>query len=132
MQAKYAFLMAIGGVALGAAAGSMVTSVTAQTNAPYYQVVEIGVKDQAGYENSGVKEVRAAQDAIGGKLVAGGYNKATGLIGDPPANRYLIIQYPSKEANEKHWNESVLKWWNSEGHKYATFRAIGVEAVTPK
>lgn len=67
MQAKYAFLMAIGGVALGAAAGSMVTSVIAQTNAPYYKVVEINVKDQAGYENSGVKEVRAAQDAVGGK-----------------------------------------------------------------
>ena len=49
-----------------------------------------------------------------------------------PANRYLIIRYPSKEAAEKHWNDSVSKWWNSEGHKYATFRAVGAEGVMPK
>jgi translocator protein len=27
---------------------------------------------------------------------------------------------------------SVSKWWDSEGHKYATFRAIGVEGVEAK
>ena len=69
----------------------------AEGSVPYYEVAEINVKDQAGYEASGVKDVRASQDALGGVLVAGGYNKATGFLGDPPANRYLIIRYPSKK-----------------------------------
>jgi hypothetical protein len=50
----------------------------------YYQIVEINAKDQPGYEGSGVKEVRATQEAVGGKLIGGGYNKATSLVGDPP------------------------------------------------
>jgi hypothetical protein len=51
------------------------------------------------------------------------------LLGAPPANRYLIIQYPSKDAADKHWADSVQKWWDSEGHKYGDFRAIAVEAA---
>lgn len=47
MQAKYAFLLAIGGIALGAAGSSMMTSAHAQTGVPYYEVDEITVKDQA-------------------------------------------------------------------------------------
>jgi hypothetical protein len=50
----------------------------AQGTAPY-EVTEITVKDQAGYEKSGVDKVRDAIKANGGKLVAGGYNKLTAL-----------------------------------------------------
>jgi uncharacterized protein (DUF1330 family) len=119
-------------VSAGIVIGFGANAVLAQNNAPYYEVAEINVKDQAGYEASGVDKVRESQIANGGKTIAGGYNKAHGVLGDPPANRYLIIQYPSKEAADKHWNESVSKWWDSEGHKYAAFRAIGVEAVAAK
>jgi hypothetical protein len=84
----------------GALGGAAVSALHAQSNAPYYEVAEINVNDQAA--------------------------------GNAPANRYLIIRYPSKAAAEKHWNESVSKWWDSEGHKYATFRAIGVEGVEAK
>jgi hypothetical protein len=45
---------------------------------------------------------------------------------------YLIIRYPNNEAADKHWDESVSKWWNDAGHKYADFRAIGVEGVEQK
>jgi hypothetical protein len=76
--------------------------------------------------------VRATQEAVGGKLIGGGYNKATSLVGDPPANRYLIIQYPSKAANDKHFTENVKPWWESEGRKYSDFRAVGAEGVAPK
>jgi uncharacterized protein (DUF1330 family) len=120
------------GAIIGGSYAPTQTLKAAEGSVPYYEVAEINVKDQAGYEASGVKDVRASQDALGGVLVAGGYNKATGFLGDPPANRYLIIRYPSKEAAEKHWNDSVSKWWNSEGHKYATFRAVGAEGVMPK
>ena len=105
---------------------------TALEPGSYYQVVEINVKDQPGYEASGVKEVRATQEAVGGKVIAGGYNKATSREGAPAANRYLIIQYPNKAANEKHFNDSVRPWWESAGKKYSDFRAVGVEGIAPK
>ncbi len=118
----------IGSFVLGAGAASVLH---AQGTAPYYEVAEINVKDQTGYEASGVDKVRESQKAYGGITVAGGYNKAEGKIGAAPANRYLIIKYPSKEAAEKHWVD-VSKWWDGEGHKYADFRAVGVEGVEPK
>jgi hypothetical protein len=40
--------------------------------APYYEVTEINVKDQAGYEKSGVDKVRDAIKTNGGKVIAGG------------------------------------------------------------
>jgi hypothetical protein len=58
MQAKYAVLLAIGGVALGAGGSSMMTSVLAQNNTPYFQVAAINVIDKEGYEASGVDKVR--------------------------------------------------------------------------
>jgi uncharacterized protein (DUF1330 family) len=118
----------IGSFVLGAGAVSMLH---AQGTAPYYEVAEINVKDQTGYESSGVDKVRESQKAHGGITVAGGYNKAEGKLGNPPANRYLIIKYPSKEAADKYWAD-VSKWWDGEGHKYADFRAIGVESVEQK
>ena len=50
----------------------------------YYQVVEINVKDQKGYEDSGVGKVRDTMTADGGKVIGGGYNKAQRLVGDRP------------------------------------------------
>ena len=65
---------------LGAGAASLLH---AQGAAPYYEVAEINVKDQAGYEKSGVDKVRDAIKANGGKVIAGGYNKAHSHIGAP-------------------------------------------------
>jgi uncharacterized protein (DUF1330 family) len=115
------------GTVAGFALGIGVASVLAQANAPYYEVAEISVKDQAGYENSGVAKAREAIKANGGKVIAGGYNKAEGIIGAPPANRVLITMYPSKAASEKAWADAMA--WTKEGGKYADLRAIRVEGV---
>jgi uncharacterized protein (DUF1330 family) len=101
------------------------------TTAPYYEVAEISVKDQTGYEASGVDKIRDAMKANGGKVIAGGYNKAESLAGAPPANRFLIIVYPSKEASKKTWADAVAPWSKEIG-KYADFRSVGVEAVEQK
>jgi uncharacterized protein (DUF1330 family) len=129
MQAKYIVATAIGGFALGIGAASMLQ---AQGTAPYYEVAEINVKDQAGYEKSGVDKVREAIKANGGKLIAGGYNKAHGIVGAPPPNRFLIFMFPNKEAHDKYWAESVKPWMDGEGKKYADFRAVGAEGVEQK
>ena len=92
-------LLATATFALGAVA---VSALHAQSNAPYYQVAGINVTDQAGYEASGVDKVRDAIKAAGGKVIAGGYNKAVAIDSDIPApNRFLIFMYPSKEVADK-------------------------------
>jgi uncharacterized protein (DUF1330 family) len=96
-------------------------------------VAEINVKDKTAYEASGVDKVRDGLKAHGGKLIAGGYNKATAIDGAPPANRVLIFQYPNKEASDKARSESIKPWQMSEPvRKLADFRTFGVEAVEQK
>jgi uncharacterized protein (DUF1330 family) len=115
------------GTVAGFALGLGVAGVFAATNAPYYEVTEINVKDQTAYEASGVNKVREGIKENGGKIIAGGYNKATSLHGAPPANRFLIVMFPSREAAEKNWKDNVNPWFDKEGQKYADLRLVGVE-----
>jgi uncharacterized protein (DUF1330 family) len=127
---------AIGGLVLGAGLsggiGIAPGVLHAQATAPYYEVAEINVKDQAGYEKSGVDKARDAIKANGGKVIAGGYNKSHGFIGAPPANRFLIFAWPNKEAHDKAWTETIKPWIDGEGTKYADFREVGVEGIEQK
>jgi len=124
-------LLVTAGIVVGAGA---IGALHAQNNAPYYLVAEINVKDQKAYEASGVDKVRDGMKANGtGKLIAGGYNKATAIDADSVANRVLIFQYPNKEAMEKDWKDNIAPWeMKPEVRKLADFHAIGVEGVEPK
>ena len=121
-------LLVTTGIVIGASAISVLN---AQSNAPYFEVAAINVTDKEGYEASGVDKVREAIKAGGGKLIAGGYNKATTLEGDvAAANRFLIFQYPSKEAHEKVWNSTIKPWIEGVKGKYTDrIRIFGVEAA---
>jgi len=128
---------AIGGLVLGAGfsggIGIAPGVLHAQGTAPYFEVAEINVKDQTGYEASGVDKVRDGIKAHGGKVIAGGYNKATARVGAAPPNRFLIVQWPNKEVADKNWTENTQKWWDSAGSKYASdFRNVGVEGIEQK
>jgi hypothetical protein len=123
-------LLVTAGIVVGAGAISVLH---AQSNAPYYEVGEINVSDQTGYEASGVVALRDTIKASGAKLVAGGYNKATAYEGSAPANRYLIFVYPSKEVHDKVWANDIKPWVEKVKGKYVSgFRTIGVEAVEQK
>ena len=124
-------LLVTAGVVFGAGA---ISALHAQSNAPYYEVAGINVTDQAGYEASGVVELRDKIKASGGKLIAGGYNKATVYEGDITApNRFLIFMYPSKEAHDKVWTNDIKPWVEKVKGKYVDrFRVFGVEAVEQK
>ena len=85
---KNAFMMTTG-IIIGASA---ISALQAQSGVPYYLVAAINVKDQKAYEDTGVEKVRNAITGIsGGKLIAGGYGKATVLDGTLDANRFLIF-----------------------------------------
>jgi uncharacterized protein (DUF1330 family) len=124
-------LLVTTGIIIGAGAISVLN---AQSNAPYFEVAAINVTDQAGYEASGVDKVRDAIKAGGGKLIAGGYNKAVAIEGDvTAANRFLIFQYPSKEAHDKVWTTDVKPWAEKVKGKYTDrFRVFGVEGAEQK
>ena len=128
-------MAAVGGLVLGAglsAIGIAPGVLHAQGAAPYYEVAEINVTDKAGYEASGVDKVRDSIMANGGKVIAGGYDKAVARAGAAPPNRFLIIQWPNKEAGDKNWTE-VQKWWDSAGSKYASsLRDISVQGIEQK
>ena len=123
-------LLATATFALGAVA---VSALHAQSNAPYYQVAGINVTDQAGYEASGVDKVRDAIKAAGGKVIAGGYNKAVAIDSDIPApNRFLIFVYPNKDASDKA-SADIKAWSDKVKGKYTDrFRTFGVEGVEQK
>ena len=119
-------LLVTTGIVLGAGA---ISALQAQTNAQYYTVAEINVKDRAAYE----KDLPAAINIIkegGGKYLAGGFDKATTSMGTPPvANRYVIQVYPNKAAADKTWDSGGLGAWTSQHKNIADFRVIEVEAV---
>jgi uncharacterized protein (DUF1330 family) len=116
------------GTVTGFALGLGVAGVLAETSTPYYEVTEINVKDQTAYEASGVAKVRDGIKANGGKIIAGGYDKASASYGAPAGNRFLIVMFPSKEAAQKNWTANVMPWFDSEGHKYVDrFRSVSVE-----
>ena len=123
-------LLATATFALGAAA---VSALHAQSNAPYYLVAQINVKDKTAYEASGVDKVRDGMMKDGAKLIAGGYNKATALDGTLNANRVLIFQFANKAALEKAWADDIKPWeMRDDVRKLADFNAMSVEGVEPK
>jgi uncharacterized protein (DUF1330 family) len=126
---KSALLMTAG-IAIGFGANA----VLAQSSVPYYLVAAINVKDQKAYEDSGVDKVRNAITGIsGGKLIAGGYNKATVLDGTLDANRLLIFRFADKATLDKAWAEHIKPWQMSEHvRKLADFHTISVEGVEQK
>jgi hypothetical protein len=58
---------------------------------PAYVIEEIAVKDEAGYKNDFLPAAQKAIDDNGGKYIAGGFNKAFSITGEPPANRVVIL-----------------------------------------
>ena len=124
-------LLVTTGIIIGASAISVLN---AQSNAPYFEVAAINVTDPAGYEASGVDKVRDGIKALGGKLIAGGYNKAIAVDSDIPApNRFLIFVYPDKATHDKAQAEIIKPWADKVKGKYTDrYRVFGVEGIEQK
>jgi uncharacterized protein (DUF1330 family) len=80
---------------LGAGAVSVLH---AQAKIPAYVVAEIDVKDQDGYTKDFLPKAQANIKEMGGKYLAGGFNKATVLSGAKPPNRVVLLQFPDMDA----------------------------------
>jgi uncharacterized protein (DUF1330 family) len=129
MKSRYKIAIAVTGslvLALGTAG-----VLQAQAKAPAYTFVEIDVRDQDGYAKDFLPKAQANIKEMGGKYLAGGFNKANSLTGSPPPNRVVLLQFADIDTlkaffvKEKQLEADV-------GNKYASFRAIGIEGVEPK
>jgi uncharacterized protein (DUF1330 family) len=115
------------GLLLGA--GGTVKLLHAQSKPPAFVVAEIAVRDQKGYDENFQKATEKDISAHGGKYLAGGYNKTLSLLGNPPPNRVVILQFPNMDAVKAWQDEGAMDMENTIGSKYAAFRIYAVEGV---
>ena len=129
MKSKFKIATAVTGIlVLGFGTASILR---AQTKPPAYTFVEIDVKDQDGYTKDFLPKAQATIKEMGGKYLAGGFNKAISLSGSPPPNRVVLIQFPNMDAVKAFYaKEHQLE--ADVGSKYASFRIVGVEGIEQK
>jgi uncharacterized protein (DUF1330 family) len=120
-------LTLVAGIGIGAAT---VHVLHAQARPPAYNVAEITVTNEEGYNKEYVPPVvKSIQDAGGKFIVRGG--KTISVVGSPPAPRVVIIQFDSLDKAQAWLNSPAYKAAQSIGEKYATFRGYQVEGVAP-
>src|SRR5712672_3319362 len=120
-------LAMVGSAALGAAA---VQTLHAQTKPPAYNIAEITIKDQDGYNKEYLPLITKALTDAGGKfLVRGG--KTISYQGAAPAPRVVVIQFESLDKLQALYNSAPYKDAVAVGDKYATQRIFGAEGVSP-
>jgi uncharacterized protein (DUF1330 family) len=110
--------------------GGAVELLHAQAKPPAFVVAEVDVKDRPGFEENFLKGATKDIADHGGKYLAGGYNKTMSLVGNEPANRVIILQFPNMDAVKAWQDEGAMDMENTVGSKYAKFRIYAVEGVT--
>ena len=120
----------LGMVASAALGATAVQTLHAQTKPPAYNIAEITIKDQDGYNKEYLPLITKALIDAGGKfLVRGG--KTISYEGAVPAPRVIVIQFESLGKLLALYNSGPYKDAVAIGDKYATQRIFGAEGVSP-
>jgi uncharacterized protein (DUF1330 family) len=120
----------LGMVASAALGATAVQTLHAQTKPPAYNIAEITIKDQDGYDKEYLPLITKALTDAGGKfLVRGG--KTISYEGAAPATRVVVIQFESLDKLQALYNSAPYKDAVAVGDKYATQRIFGAEGVSP-
>jgi uncharacterized protein (DUF1330 family) len=116
------------GAALG---GTAVHGLHAQAKPPAFNIAEITVTNEEGYNKEYLPAVlKLTQDAGGKVIVRGG--KTIPVFGSPPpAPRVVVIQFASLDKAQAWANSPATRAAVAIGEKYATFRDYQVEGVSP-
>jgi uncharacterized protein (DUF1330 family) len=110
--------------------GGAVQVLHAQSKPPAFVVAEIAVRDQKGYDQNFLKPTLKDIADHGGKVLAGGYDKTLSMLGNPPPNRVVILEFANMDTVKKWQDEGAMDMENTVGAKYASFRVYAVEGVT--
>jgi uncharacterized protein (DUF1330 family) len=120
-------LAMIASAALGAA---VVQTLHAQAKPPAYNVAEITIKDQDGYNKEYLPLVTKALSDAGGKFIVRG-GKTISYEGAAPAPRVVVIQFESLDRLQALYNSAAYRDAIAVGDKYSTQRIFGLEGVSP-
>ena len=120
-------LAMIAGAALGAAA---VQTLHAQAKPPAYNVAEITIKDQDGYNKEYLPLVAKAITDAGGKFIVRG-GKTISYEGAAPAPRVVVVQFENLDKLQALYNSASYKDAIAVGDKYSTQRIFAVEGISP-
>jgi uncharacterized protein (DUF1330 family) len=120
-------LAIIASAALGAA---VVQTLHAQAKPPAYNVAEITIKDQDGYNKEYLPLVTKAITDAGGKFIVRG-GKTISYEGAAPAPRVIVIQFENLDKLQALYNSATYKDAIAVGDKYSTQRIFGVEGISP-
>ena len=122
-------IIGLGMVASAAFGAAAVQTLHAQTKPPAYNIAEIAIKDQDGYNKEYLPLITKALTDAGGKFVVRG-GRAISFEG-APAPRIVVIQFESLEKLQASYESAPYKQAVAIGDKYATQRIFGVEGVLP-
>jgi uncharacterized protein (DUF1330 family) len=120
-------LAMVASAALGATA---VQTLHAQAKPPAYNIAEITIKDQDGYNKEYLPLITKAITDAGGKFIVRG-GKTISYEGAAPAPRVVVVQFESLDKLQALYNSAPYKDGIAVGDKYATQRIFGVEGVSP-
>ena len=120
-------LAMIASAALGAA---VVQTLHAQAKPPAYNVAEITIKDQDGYNKEYLPLVAKALTDAGGKFIVRG-GKTISYEGTAPAPRVVVVQFENLDKLQALYNSAPYKEAIAVGDKYSTQRIFGVEGISP-
>ena len=120
-------LAMVASAALGAAA---VQTLHAQAKPPAYNVAEITIKDQDGYNKEYLPVITKALTDAGGKFIVRG-GKTVSYEGAAPAPRVIVVQFESLDKLQALYNSASYKDAIAVGDKYSTQRIFGVEGASP-
>jgi uncharacterized protein (DUF1330 family) len=120
-------LAMIASAALGAAVAQ---TLHAQARPPAYNVAEITIKDQDGYNKEFLPLVTKAIADAGGKFIVRG-GKTISYEGAAPAPRVVVVQFENLDKLQALFNSATYKDAIAVGDKYSTQRIFGVEGISP-
>jgi uncharacterized protein (DUF1330 family) len=115
------------GALLGAAA---VQVLHAQAKPPAFNIAEITVTNEDGYNKEYLPAVVKLMQDSGGKFIVRG-GKPISVLGAPPAQRVVVIQFESLGKAQAWANSPATKAAFAIGQRYATFHDYQVEGISP-
>src|SRR6516162_5811939 len=86
--------------------------------------VEVADKTRHDYENVFLTQANKELADAGAKHIAGGFDNAVSLIGIPPKNRYVVIQFESEERLDK--------WWQGPSGAFVREKTAGWRLIAAK
>lgn len=120
-------LAMVASAGLGAAA---VQTLHAQTKPPAYNIAEIAIKDQDGYNKEYLPLITKVLTDAGGKFLLRG-GKTISYEGAAPAPRVVVIQFENLDKLQALYDSAPYKQAIAIGDKFATQRIFGAEGVLP-